>query len=114
MFKQPHVTLTSPLISRAAVAEASGIPSVALKPLEGMVGLDVTVATSRARDAAALSALMKLCQGWQKPGAIVKAQCVLTSRSRFEVDSPYHANIIAAFKQMPSKNYGEKGLCEMQ
>ncbi|XP_042565675.1 LOW QUALITY PROTEIN: SWI/SNF-related matrix-associated actin-dependent regulator of chromatin subfamily A-like protein 1 [Clupea harengus] len=90
------------------MAEASGIPSVALKPLEGMVGLDVTVATSRARDAAALSALMKLCQGWQKPGAIVKAQCVLTSRSRFEVDSPYHANIIAAFKQMPSKNYDMK------
>lgn len=96
------------------MAEVAGIPSVALKPLEGMEGLDVAVATSRARDAAALSALMKLCQGWQKPGASIHGQCVLTSRSRFEVDVPYHAEVIGAFKQMPSKNYGERDSLECQ
>ncbi|KAG5283684.1 hypothetical protein AALO_G00044800 [Alosa alosa] len=90
------------------MAEAAGIPAVALKPLEGMEGLDVAVASSRARDGAALSALMKLCQGWQKPGAGVRGQCVLTSRSRFEVDMPYHADVIGAFKQMPSRNYDMK------
>ncbi|KAL2081024.1 hypothetical protein ACEWY4_022877 [Coilia grayii] len=90
------------------MAEVSGIPSVALKPLEGMEGLDVTAATSRAKDAAALSALVRLCQGWQKPSASVKGQCVLTSRCRFEVDVPYQADVITAFKQMPSKSYDMK------
>ncbi|KAI1898317.1 hypothetical protein AGOR_G00071080 [Albula goreensis] len=88
--------------------EVAGIPSVALQPLEGMEGVDVEAASRRSRDALALGALMKLCQGWQKPGATEKGCCILTTRSRFEVDVGYQVDVIAAFKQMPSKNYDMK------
>ncbi|KAI4893006.1 hypothetical protein NFI96_027330 [Prochilodus magdalenae] len=90
------------------MGEAAGIPSVSLKPLEGMEGLDLAVSSSRPKDAAALAALMKLCQGWQKPGATVNGKCTLISRTRLEVDIGYHADVIGIFKQMPSKNYDMK------
>ncbi|KAJ8255314.1 hypothetical protein GJAV_G00203460 [Gymnothorax javanicus] len=88
--------------------QAAAIASVSLQPLEGMEGLDVSAATRRSRDSAALGALMKLCQGWQKPGAVVQGTCTLISRSRFQVDVTYHVDVIAAFKLMPSKNYDTK------
>uniref|UniRef100_A0AAR2J6E7 SWI/SNF-related matrix-associated actin-dependent regulator of chromatin subfamily A-like protein 1 n=1 Tax=Pygocentrus nattereri TaxID=42514 RepID=A0AAR2J6E7_PYGNA len=88
--------------------EAAGIPSVSLKALEGMEGLDLSASSGRPKDAAALAALMKLCQGWQKPGATVKGKCTLISRSRLEVDIGYHADVIGIFKQMPSRNYDMK------
>lgn len=80
---------------------------MSLKALEGMEGLDLSPASIRPRDAAALAAMMKLCQGWQKPGATVKGRSTLLSRCRLEVDITYHADVIGIFKQMPSKNYGE-------
>ncbi|TNN03096.1 hypothetical protein fugu_000125 [Takifugu bimaculatus] len=61
-----------------------------------------------ARDAAALTALLKLCNGWQKPGAGLQGQCVLVSPTKFEVDVSYNADVIAAFKLMPTKNYDLK------
>ncbi|GLD52027.1 SWI/SNF-related matrix-associated actin-dependent regulator of chromatin subfamily A-like protein 1 [Lates japonicus] len=88
--------------------EVASIPSVSLRPLEGMEAVDVAAATSRARDGAALGALLKLCSGWQKPGATLQGQCILVSRTRFEVDIGYHVDVIAAFKQMPTKNYDMK------
>uniref|UniRef100_A0A8B9KY52 SWI/SNF-related matrix-associated actin-dependent regulator of chromatin subfamily A-like protein 1 n=1 Tax=Astyanax mexicanus TaxID=7994 RepID=A0A8B9KY52_ASTMX len=88
--------------------EAAAIPFVTLKALEGMEGLEISASSSRPKDAAALAALMKLCQGWQKPGAMVKGKCTLISRSRLEVDIGYHADVIGIFKQMPSKNYDMK------
>ncbi|KAM3607867.1 uncharacterized protein V6R79_015411 [Siganus canaliculatus] len=88
--------------------EAASISSVSLRPLEGMQAVDVAAATSRARDGAALGALLKLCNGWQKPGAAVQGQCILVSRTKFEVDVGYHVDVIAAFKQMPTKNYDMK------
>ncbi|XP_053352346.1 SWI/SNF-related matrix-associated actin-dependent regulator of chromatin subfamily A-like protein 1 isoform X2 [Clarias gariepinus] len=88
--------------------EVAGLPSVSLKALEGMEGLDLSASSIRPRDSAALAAMMKLCQGWQKPGATVKGRCTLISRSRLEVDITYHADVIGAFKQMPSKNYDMK------
>ncbi|XP_022051842.1 SWI/SNF-related matrix-associated actin-dependent regulator of chromatin subfamily A-like protein 1 isoform X2 [Acanthochromis polyacanthus] len=88
--------------------EAAAIASVSLRPLEGMEAVDVAAATSRARDGAALTALLKLCNGWQKPGATLQGQCILVSRSKFEVDIGYRADVIAAFKQMPTKNYDMK------
>ncbi|XP_037542322.1 SWI/SNF-related matrix-associated actin-dependent regulator of chromatin subfamily A-like protein 1 [Nematolebias whitei] len=84
--------------------QAAAIPSVSLRPLEGAEALDVT-ASSRPCDGAALSALLRLCNGWQKPGATVRGQCILVSRTKFEVDILYHAEVIAVFKQMPTKNY---------
>lgn len=89
-----------------AVEEASSIASVSLRPLEGMEAVDVAAATSRACNGAALGALLKLCNGWQKPGATLQGQCILTSQTKFEVDIGYHADVIAAFKQMPTKSYG--------
>ncbi|TDH07013.1 hypothetical protein EPR50_G00119050 [Perca flavescens] len=90
------------------MAEAAAIPSVSLRPLEGMEAVDVAAATSRARDGAALGALLKLCSGWQKPGATLRGQCILVSPTKFEVDVGYHVDVIAAFKQMPTKNYDMK------
>lgn len=85
--------------------QAASLPSVSLKPLDGMEGLNISASTSRPKDAAAL---MRLCQGWQKPGATVKGKCVLVSRCRLEVDIGYQADVIEIFKKMPSKNYDMK------
>ncbi|KAG7227483.1 hypothetical protein INR49_005297 [Caranx melampygus] len=88
--------------------EAASIASVSLRPLEGMEAIDVAAATSRACNGAALGALLKLCNGWQKPGASLQGQCILTSQTKFEVDIGYHVDVIAAFKQMPTKSYDMK------
>lgn len=85
--------------------DAAAVSSVSLLPLEGMEALDIEVATSRARDGAALGALLRLCSGWQKPGATLQGQCILISPTKFEVDIGFHVDVIAAFKQMPTKNY---------
>lgn len=90
-----------------SVEQAASLPSVSLKPLAGMEGLNISASTSRPKDAAALAALMRLCQGWQKPGATIKGKCILVSRSRLEVDIGYQADVIGIFKQMPSRCYGE-------
>uniref|UniRef100_A0A671Z2A2 SWI/SNF-related matrix-associated actin-dependent regulator of chromatin subfamily A-like protein 1 n=1 Tax=Sparus aurata TaxID=8175 RepID=A0A671Z2A2_SPAAU len=55
-----------------------------------------------------LPCLASLCNGWQKPGAVLQGQCILVSRTKFEVDVGYNADVIAAFKQMPTKNYDMK------
>lgn len=88
--------------------DAAAIASVSLRPLAGFEALDVQAATSQARDGAALGALLKLCNGWQKPEAILQGQCILVSPWKFEVDVGYHVDVIAAFKQMPTKNYDMK------
>lgn len=93
---------------RHLMEEAACIASVSLRPLEGMEAVDIAEATSRARDGAALGALLKLCNGWQKPGATLQGQCILVSQTNFEVDIGYHVDVIAAFKQMPTKNYDMK------
>ncbi|XP_018596903.1 SWI/SNF-related matrix-associated actin-dependent regulator of chromatin subfamily A-like protein 1 isoform X1 [Scleropages formosus] len=74
-----------------------GVASVSLQGLEGAH-----------RPATTQNALLNLCQGWQKPGATVRGHCVLLTCSRFEVDLPYHADAIGAFKLLPSKNYDMK------
>ncbi|KAM4562016.1 SWI/SNF-related matrix-associated actin-dependent regulator of chromatin subfamily A-like protein 1 isoform 1-T1 [Fundulus diaphanus] len=85
--------------------QVAGLPSVSLRPLEGTGALDSAAAPSRPCDGATLAALLKLCNGWQKPGATLQGQCILVSRTKFEVDILYHADVIAAFKQMPTKYY---------
>uniref|UniRef100_A0A8C7TRL3 SWI/SNF-related matrix-associated actin-dependent regulator of chromatin subfamily A-like protein 1 n=1 Tax=Oncorhynchus mykiss TaxID=8022 RepID=A0A8C7TRL3_ONCMY len=91
---------------RQLMEESGSISCICLKPL--VRGIDVAPASSRSRDTAALGALLKLCSGWQRPGATVQGHATLVSRSRFEVDVGYHVDVIAAFKQMPSKNYDMK------
>ncbi|XP_031714375.1 SWI/SNF-related matrix-associated actin-dependent regulator of chromatin subfamily A-like protein 1 [Anarrhichthys ocellatus] len=88
--------------------EAAAMASVSLRPLEGMEAVDVAEATSRARDGAGLGALLKLCKGWQKPGAILQGQCIMVSPTKFEIDIGYNVEVIAAFKQMPTKSYNMK------
>ena len=96
--------------------EAARIASVSLRPLEGMKAVDVAAAaaTGQARDDAALGALLKLCTGWQKPGASLQGQCILVSLTKFEVDVGYHADVIAAFKQMPTKSYGNREIMQLK
>uniref|UniRef100_A0A673CK16 SWI/SNF-related matrix-associated actin-dependent regulator of chromatin subfamily A-like protein 1 n=1 Tax=Sphaeramia orbicularis TaxID=375764 RepID=A0A673CK16_9TELE len=43
-----------------------------------------------------------------KRPTILQGQCILISPSKFEVDVGYHVDVIAAFKQMPTKNYDMK------
>ncbi|KAL0985684.1 hypothetical protein UPYG_G00160460 [Umbra pygmaea] len=89
--------------------QAGSISAVCLKPLEGMERIDTAAASSMSRgDATALGALLKLCSGWQRPGASIQGHATLVSRTRFEVDISYHVDVISAFKQMPSKNYDMK------
>lgn len=94
----------------AAVEEATALASVSLRPLEGMNSVDVA---APARDGAALAALLKLCNGWQKPGAGLQGQCILVSPKKFEVDIGYNMDVIAAFKQMPTKNYGKRKMMQV-
>uniref|UniRef100_A0A1A7YWU4 SWI/SNF-related matrix-associated actin-dependent regulator of chromatin subfamily A-like protein 1 n=1 Tax=Iconisemion striatum TaxID=60296 RepID=A0A1A7YWU4_9TELE len=82
--------------------QAASIPSVSLTPLEGAAAV---ATSSRSCDGASLSALLNLCNSWRKLGATLQGRCVLVSRTKFEVDIPYNVDVIAAFKQMPSKNY---------
>lgn len=89
----------------AAVEGAAAVASVSLRPLEGICSVDVA---APARDATALTVLLKLCNGWQKPGAGLQGQCILVSPTKFEVDVGYNVDVIAAFKQMPTKNYGKR------
>ena len=84
--------------------EAASIASVSLRPLEGMEVVDV--ASCRPRNGAALGDLLKLCSGWQKPGATLQGQCILVSPNKFEVDIGYNVDVIAAFKKMPTNSYG--------
>ncbi|KAM8856739.1 SWI/SNF-related matrix-associated actin-dependent regulator of chromatin subfamily A-like protein 1 isoform 1-T1 [Spinachia spinachia] len=88
--------------------EAAAIPSVSLRPLGGTEAAHVAEAPGRAREGAALGALLKLCNGWQKPGATLQGMCVMVSPARFEVDIGYNADVVAAFKQMPTKSYDMK------
>ncbi|XP_036400529.1 SWI/SNF-related matrix-associated actin-dependent regulator of chromatin subfamily A-like protein 1 [Megalops cyprinoides] len=95
------------------MAEVAGLATVSLQPLDGQreagaaVGGVVPGAGGVSRPAS-LGPLLRLCQGWQRPGATLQGRCALLSRSRFQVDLGYHADVIAAFKQMPSKNYDMK------
>uniref|UniRef100_A0A8C5APF2 SWI/SNF-related matrix-associated actin-dependent regulator of chromatin subfamily A-like protein 1 n=1 Tax=Gadus morhua TaxID=8049 RepID=A0A8C5APF2_GADMO len=91
---------------RQLMQDAGALTSVFLRPLEGMEALDMMVSPGRVpHDTVALGPLLKLCSGWQRPGAAVQGQCVLVSPARFEVDVGYHADVIAAFKQTPSRCY---------
>ncbi|KAG2458982.1 SMAL1 protein, partial [Polypterus senegalus] len=87
--------------------EVQKISAVSLKPLDGLENVDVAMATSLSSNSASLGALLRLCCNWQKPTAVTHARCVLVSRSRFEVESGYNADVIAAFKQINSRNYVE-------
>lgn len=43
----------------------------------------------------------------KKPVISVKGKCVAHTEGRFRVEVGYHAELIAVFKSVPSKNYGK-------
>lgn len=43
----------------------------------------------------------------KKPAISVRGKCVPHTEGRFRVEVGYHAGLIAVFKSIPSKNYGE-------
>ncbi|KAK6484951.1 SWI/SNF-related matrix-associated actin-dependent regulator of chromatin subfamily A-like protein 1 [Huso huso] len=88
--------------------EVQRIPSVTLKPLEGMENVDLAAATAVSAKSATLGAVLRLCANWQNPSATMQGRCVLVSRSRFEVEVGFQADVIEAFKQISSRNYDMK------
>ncbi|XP_074857466.1 SWI/SNF-related matrix-associated actin-dependent regulator of chromatin subfamily A-like protein 1 isoform X2 [Carettochelys insculpta] len=84
------------------------LSSVTLEPLEEMCAAGPSMCSRSASSEPSLKSSLKTCSGWQKPSATVKGKCVLISRSRFEVDVGYAAEIIEVFKQMNSRNYDMK------
>ncbi|XP_006028751.1 SWI/SNF-related matrix-associated actin-dependent regulator of chromatin subfamily A-like protein 1 isoform X1 [Alligator sinensis] len=88
--------------------EVKELSSVTLAPLEGTDAASQVPFSNSITTSPTLKTLLKTCSGWQKPSAIVKGKCVLISRSRFEVDIGYDAEMIGVFKQMGSRNYDMK------
>lgn len=43
----------------------------------------------------------------KKPAISVRGKCVAHTEGRFRVEVGYHAELIAVFKSIPSKNYGK-------
>ncbi|NXI55575.1 SMAL1 protein, partial [Chloroceryle aenea] len=84
---------------------ANQLPSVILAPLEGENAVGLASASHFIGSKVDVKSLLKMCKDWKKPSATVKGKCVLISRSRFEVDIKYSAEVIGVFKQMNSRNY---------
>ncbi|NWI13932.1 SMAL1 protein, partial [Crypturellus soui] len=90
------------------IEAANQLSSVILVPLEGENAGGLVSNSHFISSGAAMKSLSKMCNNWKKPSALVKGKCVLISRSRFEVDIGYSAEVIGVFKQMNSRNYDMK------
>lgn len=86
---------------------ANQLSSVILAPLEGENVVGLASGSHFVGSRVDVKSLLKMCKSWKKPSALVKGKCVLISRLRFEVDIGYSAEVIAVFKKMDSRNYGE-------
>lgn len=89
------------------VEAASQLSSVILAPLEGENAVELSSGPHFSSSGVDMVSLLNMCKSWKKPSAHVKGKCVLISRSRFEVDIGYSAEVVGVFKQMNSRNYGE-------
>uniref|UniRef100_A0A5S6JUW5 SWI/SNF-related matrix-associated actin-dependent regulator of chromatin subfamily A-like protein 1 n=1 Tax=Xenopus tropicalis TaxID=8364 RepID=A0A5S6JUW5_XENTR len=89
------------------MSEVQQLQSVELKALEGMEGVQIAPppATGGGTN---INALLAMCNNWQRPSATLRGRCILVSRSRFEMEIGYHAEIIGLFKQMNTRNYDTK------
>ncbi|XP_053554084.1 SWI/SNF-related matrix-associated actin-dependent regulator of chromatin subfamily A-like protein 1 [Bombina bombina] len=88
------------------MSEVQQLMTVVLKPLEGMETLELP--SRPLTSSSGINALLMMCNNWQRPNATLRGRCLLISRSRFEMEIGYHADIIALFKQMESRNYDTK------
>ncbi|XP_051881821.1 SWI/SNF-related matrix-associated actin-dependent regulator of chromatin subfamily A-like protein 1 [Pristis pectinata] len=89
------------------------IPTVMLKPLDGVLETDVgtsdTPKTRRQRNLAlTVSKLVMAGKNWKKPGAGIQGRFILISRSRCEVEIAFHAEVLNVFKRVNSRNYDMK------
>ncbi|XP_036872336.2 SWI/SNF-related matrix-associated actin-dependent regulator of chromatin subfamily A-like protein 1 isoform X1 [Manis javanica] len=84
----------------ALMTAAQHLSTVTLQPLEGAEGIRESPSTRSSMAQACLPSAPSL--------AFVKGQCVLISRTRFEVEIGYSEDLIALFKQMDSRNYDVK------
>ncbi|XP_043360815.1 SWI/SNF-related matrix-associated actin-dependent regulator of chromatin subfamily A-like protein 1 isoform X2 [Dermochelys coriacea] len=84
------------------------LSSVTLVPFEEMDAAGPSTCSQSVSSGPSLKSFLKTCSGWKKPSATVRGKCVLISRSRFEVEIGYAAEIIEVFKQMNSRNYDMK------
>ncbi|XP_052532477.1 SWI/SNF-related matrix-associated actin-dependent regulator of chromatin subfamily A-like protein 1 isoform X3 [Tympanuchus pallidicinctus] len=87
---------------------ASQLSSVILAPLEGENAVELSSGPHFSSSGVDMVSLLNMCKNWKKPSAHVKGKCVLISRSRFEVDIGYSAEVVGVFKQMNSRNYDMK------
>ncbi|XP_031446435.1 SWI/SNF-related matrix-associated actin-dependent regulator of chromatin subfamily A-like protein 1 isoform X2 [Phasianus colchicus] len=87
---------------------ASQLSSVILAPLEGENAVELSSGSHFSSSGVDMVSLLNMCKNWKKPSAHVKGKCVLISRSRFEVDIGYSAEVVGVFKQMNSRNYDMK------
>ncbi|XP_048808882.1 SWI/SNF-related matrix-associated actin-dependent regulator of chromatin subfamily A-like protein 1 isoform X3 [Lagopus muta] len=87
---------------------ASQLSSVILAPLEGENAVELSSGPHFSSSGVDMVSLLNMCKSWKKPSAHVKGKCVLISRSRFEVDIGYSAEVVGVFKQMNSRNYDMK------
>ncbi|XP_009863651.1 PREDICTED: SWI/SNF-related matrix-associated actin-dependent regulator of chromatin subfamily A-like protein 1, partial [Apaloderma vittatum] len=84
---------------------ANKLSSVILEPLEGEDAAGLASGSHFVGSRGDVKSLLKICDNWKKPSALVKGKCVLISRLRFEVDISYSAEVIGVFKQMDSRTY---------
>ncbi|NXU47291.1 SMAL1 protein, partial [Turnix velox] len=84
---------------------ANQLRSVILAPLEEENAVGLASDSHFIGRRVDVKSLLKMCKNWKKPLALVKGKCMLISRSRFEVDIGYSAEVIGVFKQMDSRNY---------
>uniref|UniRef100_A0A8C3M2W6 SWI/SNF-related matrix-associated actin-dependent regulator of chromatin subfamily A-like protein 1 n=1 Tax=Chrysolophus pictus TaxID=9089 RepID=A0A8C3M2W6_CHRPC len=87
---------------------ASQLSSVILAPLDGENAVELSSGSHFSSSGVDMVSLLNMCKNWKKPSARVKGKCVLISRSRFEVDIGYSAEVVGVFKQMNSRNYDMK------
>ncbi|KAM4626452.1 SWI/SNF-related matrix-associated actin-dependent regulator of chromatin subfamily A-like protein 1 [Discoglossus pictus] len=90
------------------LTEVQRLQSAVLKPLEGMEDVDLPTRPVTSSSGTGINALLAMCNNWQRPNATLRGRCLLTSRTRFEMEIGYHAEIIGLFKQMNSRNYDMK------
>ncbi|XP_077686023.1 SWI/SNF-related matrix-associated actin-dependent regulator of chromatin subfamily A-like protein 1 isoform X4 [Eretmochelys imbricata] len=93
---------------RSLMEAVKPLSSVTLVPFEEMDAAGPATCSQSVGSGPSLKSFLKTCSGWKRPSASVRGKCVLISRSRFEVEIGYAAEIIEVFKQMNSRNYDMK------
>uniref|UniRef100_A0A8C4QQN8 SWI/SNF-related matrix-associated actin-dependent regulator of chromatin subfamily A-like protein 1 n=1 Tax=Eptatretus burgeri TaxID=7764 RepID=A0A8C4QQN8_EPTBU len=88
------------------LSDVHQIPGVRIEPLPGRTAPPPLNSSSTPFSGTfSVAAVMLVCHNWRKPRAVVRGQCVLMSRSRFILEVPYHADVVALCKAVRSRSY---------